>query len=352
MKIKHNILLGLPPHDFNLHHPLHTKFGIFFHIKKGGKYDNTFESIFDWLKSEDISNLSSTKEFLKFLNSLKLENEHEINLAIFTKREFISKKEICDILLIIKEFNNKKNITINLKTDINKFETFYSKLDFYSFCKDLDFEDLVPKFEKFSYKTLDLIKFPFLIRNATSSGGKDTYLIKNKITFYFMYFHMLLKTKLKILDKSNLFIQEFIDTKIKFGYYRSYRVLAFNKKPYFIYPNISKTNPITHVSEKDKLSKEEFLESVRFGIDLFNQNKEKQKKIFDELGNPFSALDLVSLDSKKIFVTEAELKYGPSEKYIDNQIKYFELDKSFFNYIRDELKTNHLSFNDIKNIFE
>ncbi len=352
MKSNHNILLGLPPHNFDLYHPLHTRFGIFFHIKKRGEFDNNYESIFDWLKNKNIIKLSSVQDLLNFLSNLNDQSKHEINLAVFSKREFLTRKEVDDILLIVENYSKNKNIIINLKTDINNFETFYSKLDFYKFCENLNYQNMILKYSSLSNKSRKSIKFPLLIRNAISSGGKDTYLIKNNISFNLIYIYISLKKIFQKTKKADWFVQEFIDTKIKFGYYRSYRVLAFNKKPYFIYPNISKTNPITHVSEKDKLSKEDFLESVRFGIDIFNNNKDQLEKIFEGLGNPFAALDLVSLDSDRIFITEAELKYGPSEKYIDNQIRHFNLDNDFFDYIRDELKTKHLSFDDIINIFE
>ena len=54
--------------------------------------------------------------------------------------------------------------------------------------------------------------------------------------------------------KKKWFIVEFIDTRYQFGFYLSYRVLGLHNIPYFIYPNVSHHNPITHVSEKDKIT--------------------------------------------------------------------------------------------------
>ena len=191
-----------------------------------------------------------------------------------------------------------------------------------------------------------------MIRNSVSSGGKDTFVISNMKELQKIKRLLYFKNLIWSQNKKQWFAQEFIDTKLKFGYFRSFRVLAFNSNPYFIYPNVSYSNPITHVSEKDKLLKNLFLESVNFGIDVFNIHKNIFREIFKKLDNPFTALDFVCTDYENIYISEAELKYGPSEKYVTNQIQHFDLGDEFYNEIRSRINIDPLNFDDLYSIFE
>jgi len=354
VEVKHKVLLGLPPHNFDEKHPLYLNFGIFFHLDTKSSIDEEYMHINDWLSTQNsILNFESLVEFKKFVESLNHDKKNIINLAIFSKREFMSKKQIQDIKQFIEENNQNKHIEIILKTDIDKFEIFYSKLEFYNFMKELNLENYISDYSLLSDKNfLNSIQTPFLLRSAISSGGKDTFLINEKNEITKLIRNLNIKSLFKLKNKNHWFVQQFIDTKSKLGYYRSYRILAFNSLPYFIYPNVSYSNPITHVSEKDKLSKDLFLDSVNVGIEIFNLHKTTFQNIFESLGNPFAALDFVCIDNDILYISEAELKYGPSEKYIINQIEYFNLDKDYFENIRKQLNVEPLTFEDLYSIFE
>ena len=191
----------------------------------------------------------------------------------------MSKKKIQDIKQFIEENNQNKHIEIRLKTDIDKFEIFYSKLEFYNFMKELNLGNYIPDYYLVSDKnSINRIQTPFLLRNAISSGGKDTFLIKDKSEINKLIRNLNIKSLFKFKNRNDWFVQQFIDTKSKFGYYRSFRVIGFNYLPYFVYPNVSYNNPITHVSEKDKLSKDLFLDSVNAGIEILIFIKKHFKK--------------------------------------------------------------------------
>ena len=354
MEVKHNVFLGFPPHKFDEKHPLFLNFGIFFHLDSKSNVDQEYLHIKDWLSSQkNILNFGTLNEFKKFIESVNYDEKNIINLAIFSKREFISKKKIQELKNFIEKKNQNKHIEIILKTDIAKFEIFYSKLEFYNFMKELNLENYISDYSLLSDKNfLKRIQTPFLLRSAISSGGKDTFLINEKNEITKLIRNLNIKSLFKLKNKNDWFVQQFIDTKSKLGYYRSYRILAFNSIPYFIYPNVSYSNPITHVSEKDKLSKDLFLDSVNVGIGIFNLHKTIFKKIFESLGNPFAALDFVCIENDNLYISEAELKYGPSEKYVINQIEYFNLDKDYFENIRKQLNVEPLTFEDLYSIFE
>ena len=350
----YNIFLGLPPHNIDINHPLHSNFGLFFHLKKSSNLGKQYRQVTDWLDLQDnIQNFHNLKQLEYFINRLDKTFHNKINLVIFSKKEFLAQSELQLILNIVEELNNLKHIDIDIKSNLNNFEIFYSKLEFYKFMKENNFQQFIPEYSLlYEDKSVNNLSFPLLIRNSVSSGGKDTFVVSNmkelKKIKRLLYFKNLIWSQ----NKKQWFVQEFIDTKLKFGYYRSFRVLAFNSKPYFIYPNVSYSNPITHVSEKDKLPKHLFLESVNFGIDIFNIHKNLFTEIFKKLDNPFSALDFVCTDSDNVYISEAELKYGPSEKYVINQIQYFDLDQEFFNDIRSRINIDPLNFDDLNSIFE
>ena len=354
MKINHNVFLGLPPHNFDEKHPLFLNFGIYFHLYSKSSFDEKYLHINEWLsKQSNILNFDSLIEFKEFIENLDHEKTNIINLAIFSKREFISTEKIQDIKQFIENNNQEKHIEIKLKTDIDKFEIFYSKLEFYNFMNELNLGDYIPDYYLLSEKNyIDRIQTPFLLRNAISSGGKDTYLINEKSEINKLIRNLNVKSLFKFKNRNDWFVQQFIDTKSKFGYYRSFRVIAFNYLPHFVYPNVSYNNPITHVSEEDKLSKDLFLDSVNAGIEIFNLHKTTFQKIFESLGNPFAALDFVCIENENLYISEAELKYGPSEKYVINQIEHFNLDKDYFENIRKQLNVEPLTFEDLYSIFE
>ncbi len=354
MKVDHNVFLGLPPHNFDEKHPLFLNFGIYFHLYSKSSFDEEYLHIHEWLsKQSNILNFESLIELKEFIESLDHEKTNIINLAIFSKREFMSKKKIQDIKQFIEDNNEEKHIEIRLKTDIDKFEIFYSKLEFYNFMKELNLGNYIPDYYLVSDKnSINRIQTPFLLRNAISSGGKDTFLIKDKSEINKLIRNLNIQSLFKFKNRNDWFVQQFIDTKSKFGYYRSFRVIGFNYLPYFVYPNVSYNNPITHVSEKDKLSKDLFLNSVNAGIEIFNLHKKTFKKIFESLGNPFAALDFVCIDNENLYISEAELKYGPSEKYIINQIEHFNLDGDYFENIRKQLNVEPFTFEDLYTIFE
>ena len=236
MKVKHKVLLGLPPHNFDEKHPLFLNFGIFFHLDSKSSVDGEYVHIKDWLSTQDgISNFESLIEFKKFIESLNHDKKNIINLAIFSKREFMSKKKIQDIKQFIEENNQNKHIEIILKTDIDKFEIFYSKLEFYNFMKELNLENYISDFSLLSNKNfLNSIHTPFLLRSAVSSGGKDTFLINEKNEINKLIRNLNIKSMFKLTNKNHWFVQQFIDTKSKLGFYRSFRILAFNSIPYFL----------------------------------------------------------------------------------------------------------------------
>ena len=350
----YNIFLGVPPHNIDSNHPLHMNFGIFFHLKKSSNFDNQYMHITDWLDNQNnLQNFYALKQLEEFIKRLDKNFKNKINLVIFSKIEFLPQSELQGILNLIKEFNNLKHIDIDVKSNLKNFEIFYSKLKFYKFMKENNFEKHIPKYCLLDdEESVTNLGFPILIRNSVSSGGKDTFVISNMKELQKIKRLLYFKNLIWSQNKKQWFAQEFIDTKLKFGYFRSFRVLAFNSNPYFIYPNVSYSNPITHVSEKDKLPKNLFLESVNFGIDVFNIHKNIFREIFKKLDNPFTALDFVCTDYENIYISEAELKYGPSEKYVTNQIQHFDLGDEFYNEIRSRINIDPLNFHDLYSIFE
>ena len=63
-------------------------------------------------------------------------------------------------------------------------------------------------------------------------------------------------------------------------------------------------------------------------------------------------ININSYENDNLYISEAELKYGPSEKYVINQIEYFNLDKDYFENIRQQLNVEPLTFEDLYKIFE
>ncbi|GIR20568.1 hypothetical protein CM15mP35_08290 [bacterium] len=54
MEVKHKVLLGLPPHNFDEKHPLFLNFGIFFHLDTKSSVDEEYMHINDWLSTQTV----------------------------------------------------------------------------------------------------------------------------------------------------------------------------------------------------------------------------------------------------------------------------------------------------------
>ena len=324
--------------------------GMFFHCNEKFN-DERFVSLkslpedFDW-KSSSIRELNTVLN--KYLHSRDIS---KINLLIIGKLDWMNFKfrfvlSLLINLFKIKNFLLKKKTKLCIVGSIKKFKIFFNKIIFYKLLRSLELEKNIIPYKKIgifenliSLNNID-IQYPLLLRKSTSYGGKDTYIINNKqdlrkLVFY--RFSFFVKRKFRY---QSWFLTEFIDTQGVFNYYLSFRVLSLNNKAYFIYPNMSRNNPITHVSEEDKVSKIDYFETVDFARNIFIKNKNLFDTIFKKLNYPWTALDFIIDKNNNIYFSEAEIKMGPSEKFIYNQIDFFELDENFFVNFREKASVN------------
>ena len=72
----YNIFLGLPPHNIDINHPLHSNFGLFFHLKKSSNLGKQYRQVTDWLDLQDnIQNFHNLVQ-LSNLYSKMIQNAH------------------------------------------------------------------------------------------------------------------------------------------------------------------------------------------------------------------------------------------------------------------------------------
>jgi hypothetical protein len=348
-----NLLYQVGPYQKEQY--LNSGYGMFFHCNEDF-IDKRFEKISSYINDSKWQRVSDLLSLNKLLSkSVKNKEIKRINLFLVGKNEWMGIRFRILYFLIIKYFK-VKNIVTNSKKKLiilgspNKLEVFLNKLKFYSFLKKHSFEKHIIRYKSFNIienkltlKKLSL-QFPLLLRKSTSAGGKDTYIINNENELNSLIFQNQLFFVQRKFRSSKWFLVELIDTKLISDYFISFRVLALNNKAYFVYPNISRINTITHVSEKDKLTKKEFMIAVDKTIDIFRLNRQLFNNIFEELDYPFTALDFLIDDNHNLYFTEAEIKMGPSEKYIHNQIDYFDLDENFFSDFRSSISTKAIKY--------
>ena len=351
MQKKDLIIFGFKPHDLNTYHPMYAKWGLFFSLEKKYKINGS-QSLNQYVLDNNIKCFDDIKKLNNFLRFTDDTGTYKkINLFILGKYEYTKKRKVEYLNQNITNWNKINKLKINVIGDTNKWDYFYDKIKFYKLLKKNKYN----YYAKYSVLNIDdissmreiEINFPVLLKEAKASGGNDSYLI-NTIEELIIKIGKIKRQYISNrIFKKKWFIVEFIDTRYQFGYYLSYRVLGIHNIPYFIYPNVSHYNPITHVSEVDKITIDDYNKTIKNSFQIYNDNYNLFKQIFKLLNNPFTALDFLIDKNGKIIFSECELKYGPSQKYISNQIYHFNLDDKHFETIRDNIKSKYYTFDDV-----
>ena len=351
MSNKDLVIFGFKPHDLYSYHPMYANWGLFFNKEKKFNLAGS-QSLNEYVLTNKIKCFSDIRDLNNYFQLLNSGSTYkEIDIFILGKYEYTTKKKVEYLNQTIAECKILNNLKINVIGDTNKWKYFYDKIEFYKFLKKNKLEYYaeynVLKLEDISSISEIKLTYPVLLKEAKASGGNDSYLI-NSVKELIIKVSQIKRQFIsnKIFNKK-WFIVEFIDTRDQFGFYLSYRVFGLHNIPYFIYPNVSHHNPITHVSENDKITIDEYSKALNECTHIFNVNYKLFKQIFKLLNNPFSALDFLVDNNGEIVFSECELKYGPSQKYISNQIYHYNLDEDHFEKIRKDIKSQFYTFDDI-----
>ena len=351
MHNKDLIIFGFTPHDLNSYHPMYVKWGLFFHKEENFVLEGS-QSLNDYVLANKIKCFDNIKDLNNYFLFADFGNTYkEIDIFILGKYEFTKKKKVEYLNDIITECNKLNNVKLNVIGDTNKWEYFYDKVEFYKLLENNSLDNYA-KYKVLNFEDISSVReielsYPVLLKEAKASGGNDSYFINSPEELIIKMSQIKRQFISNKLFNKKWFIVEFIDTRYQFGFYLSYRVLGLRNIPYFIYPNVSYHNPITHVSENDKITIDEYSKALNACTRIFNVNYMLFKQIFKLLDNPFSALDFLVDNNGKIVFSECELKYGPSQKYISNQIYHYNLDDEHFENIRKDIQSKFYTFDDV-----
>lgn len=168
------------------------------------------------------------------------------------------------------------------------------------------------------------LEFPMIVRDDIACSGKNTFLVKDEYEF---------KDAYTILDKLNC---EILAVEYKDSYdseinaHIASRVFFFCNTITFSYINISEEKWCLHCRNTGEYKdKEGYIKSCYKTKDVITKNMRLFKDIQKAVGLDIFALDFM-LSKGKLYILEAELKYGPDDNYYRYHHKRYRLTDAFY----------------------
>lgn len=336
-------------HKPDENHPACSKNNMFWHFKID---ENT---LFNYLVNNYDLKYGEPVDFFIKNEHLYLKEESlynwllDVDKILFTwNYNSISKINLLNFLYLekylLQNFPEKKIIN-----PISKYIMLYKKDVFFNEMVKNGFNMSIPSFETYSnlqkvIKTT--LKFPNIVKANNLSGGKLSYLARDKFHLICIYLLMNFIKKLaplaKLFKKNISFEKiigiEFFDTfNAEIDLFVTYRILFWGKYAYFLYPHVSKKDWCVHTDMKDdSINKEDYLKAYDIGIKAYLQNKALFEGVKKMVGLDIVVFDFLITGEKIIFL-EPELKYGLDKNFIEGQETRFLLDAKFYAKIQSKM---------------
>lgn len=343
-------------------HPACLANNMFWHHKQN---DNT---LFNHLKNNYDLLYGEPNEF-KIINNTITHKRKALNNWFFDLKNIlftwnynsISKKNL-EQFFVLENYIRKNYPDIKIINPISKYNLLYKKDIFFDELTQNNFGKNIPAYKIF--RTVeDVLKtklaFPYIMKANNLSGGKVSYVVKNKFQafFYFllMRFLQIGAPLAKLLNKKISF-EKIMGVKLFDTYNKelelfvTYRILFFGNKAYYLYPHVSKNNWCVHTDMKDDtILKERYTAAYDNGIKAYNKNKELFSKIKNIVKLDTLVLDFLITKDNQIIFLEPELKYGLDLNFIEGQERRFELTQKFYKNIQNSLNIESINFDDLFN---
>lgn len=257
-----------------------------------------------------------------------------------------------DIIKIskIETYIKDKNPNIHIINPIEMFDIVYQKDKFFSLLQEHGYGKYTPQY--LTIKSIfDLSKiplnYPYIIKLNSSTGGKDTYLIKNIIERYHYYFILKFEIWWRKINTEVLAVQYFNTFNDQHRHFTSYRIIMHNDKIAYCYPHVSTTNWCIHTDMEESSPN---IIAYHFADKNLNEFISRKKEIFSSLrkiiGLHTVAIDFLIINDEPIFL-EVELKYGCDENFIKGQEKRYNLDEQYYLKKLKAIGSSEASFEDI-----
>jgi len=179
----------------------------------------------------------------------------------------------------------------------------------------------VPEFRRIeSLDDLEPLGFPFILKAADCRGGDRTELIENEEQAAGALRRRPAGQRLIGVEYLDPFNEEF-------GYHVAYRVHLVQGKLSFHYPNIARGQWNLHCgSVKGNRDRKTYLEVVARSSELTREHEAMFRRVAEELSLDFVAIDFLESNGR-VYLIEAELKYGPTAAFFTANCKAFGLSR-------------------------